>query len=343
MQGPIRVLMVTSEWPTPDNPFNVPFLVQQVEFLRRAGVEVEVFFFRGAWNPINYLKAMWRFNRRYRHRRSNYDLVHAQFGQSALIPWPKLLPLVVTFHGTDLNGELSPDGRMTMWGRLQIWVGRAAARVADAVIIVSNAMRRNLPASIVPYLLPTAVDLSSLPDMSVKEARQQLGLPLDERLVLFVGNPANPLKCYRRAQEAVEVLNKRLPARLILGWGRPHQEIITMMLACDALVVTSLQEGSPTIVKEALACNLPIVSVEVGDVVERLDGIEGCEVVSGRKPETIAAALERTLRRGGRIRGREAVEALDEKLLAEKLIGIYRSVLARDQRARAAPATGHAD
>jgi hypothetical protein len=45
IQAPIRVLMVTSEWPTPENPFLVPFLVQQVEVLRRAGVEVEVFFF----------------------------------------------------------------------------------------------------------------------------------------------------------------------------------------------------------------------------------------------------------------------------------------------------------
>jgi len=91
--------------------------------------------------------------------------------------------------------------------------------------------------------------------------------------------------------------------------------------------VTSLQEGSPTIVKEALACNLSVVSVIVGDVAERVEGIEGCEIVPDDKPETIAAAIERSLRRGGRIRGREAVTQLDEKVLAGKLIGIYRSVL----------------
>jgi teichuronic acid biosynthesis glycosyltransferase TuaC len=327
MEAPIRVLMVTSEWPTPENPFLVPFLVQQVEFLRRAGAEVEVFFFRGAKNPVNYLRAWWRFNRRYKTRRTQYDVVHAQFGQAALIPWPKWLPLIITFHGTDGLGQLSPDGRMTMQGRLLVWLGRTAARFADAVLIVSNEMRKNFPASMPLHMLPTGVDLDSLPSLTREEARNQLGLPLDERLVLFVGSPHNPLKRYARARQAVEVLNQTLPARLILGWGRAHREIIILMHACDVLVVTSLTEGSPTIVKEALACNLPIVSVVVGDVVERLEGIEGCEIVPGDKPETIAAVLERSLRRGGRIRGREAIEQLDEKVLAGKLIGIYRSVL----------------
>ncbi len=327
MPAPIRVLMITSEWPNAENPFGVPFLVQQVDFLRRAGVEVEVFFFRGAKNPVNYLRAWWRFVRRYRRRHIEYDLVHAQFGQAALIPWPKRLPLVITFHGTDILGQLAPDGQMTAQGKLLVWLGRTAARFADAVIIVSEEMRRKLPASMPLRVLPTGVDLGSLPSVTREEARRRLGLPPDERLALFVGDPHNPLKCYAQAQRAIEVLDQRLPTRLILGWGRPHQEILVLMHACDVLVVTSLQEGSPTIVKEALACNLPIVSVAVGDVVQRLHGVAGCEVVSDRRPETIAAALERTLRRRARVKGREAVEQLDEAVLADRLIGIYRSLL----------------
>ena len=327
MLAPIRVLMVTSEWPTPENPFLVPFLVQQVEFLRRAGAEVEVFSFRGAKNPMNYLKAWWRFNRRYKCRRKRYDLVHAQFGQAALIPWPKRLPLVITFHGCDILGELSPGGRRSLRGKLLVWLERTVARFADEVLIVSNEMRKNLPALMPLHILPTGVDLDSLPSLTREEARRQLGLPLDERLALFVGSPHELRKRYPRAQQAVEVLNQRLPTRLILTWDRPHREVLTMMHACDVLVVTSRQEGSPTIVKEALACNLPVVSVIVGDVVERLEGVEGCEIVPDDKPETIAAAIERSLRRGGRIRGREAIAQLDEKVLADKLIGIYRSVL----------------
>jgi teichuronic acid biosynthesis glycosyltransferase TuaC len=336
-EPPIRVLMITSEWPTPENPFAVPFIVHQVEFLRRAGLHVEVFFFRGARNPLNYLKAWWRFNRRYHDRRTQYDLVHAQFGQAALIPWPKRLPLVITYHGVDLLGQLSPDGQVTLQGRLLVWLSSTMARLADAVIVVSNEMRMRLPASLPSHLLPTAVDLAALPVLTRDEARQQLGLPKQEKFALFVGNPDDPLKRYANARRAVEILDRRLPTRLILGWDRPHHEILVLMLACDVLVVTSLQEGSPTIVKEALACNLPVVSVVVGDVVERLEGIEGCEVVPSHSPEAIAAALERTLRRDRRIRGREAVEQLDEKLTTDRLIAIYRGILARAVKERVAP------
>src|SRR5262249_1557511 len=98
---------------------------------------------------------------------------------------------------------------------------------------------------------------------------------------------------------AVEILNERLPARLIIAWGVPHAEIPVYMGACDVFVFTSSQEGSPDIVKEALACDLPVISVAVGDVRQRLQGVEGCEVCADERPETIAAALERALRRGG--------------------------------------------
>jgi glycosyltransferase involved in cell wall biosynthesis len=88
-----------------------------------------------------------------------------------------------------------------------------------------------------------------------------------------------------------------------------------------------MQEGSPNAVKEALACNLPVVSVKVGDVPLRLRGIAGCELCPDDRAETIAAALERVLRRGSRIDGRSAMRQLDEHLLTLRLIDIYRSVL----------------
>ena len=89
-----------------------------------------------------------------------------------------------------------------------------------------------------------------------------------------------------------------------------------------------MQEGSTNVVKEALACNLPVVSVPVGDVPERLTGVAGCEVCYDETPESIAAALERVLRRGGRVDGVRAVSNLDERLLTERVIAVYRSVVA---------------
>ena len=325
MHVPIRVLMVTSQWPTPERPHAVPYLVQQVSFLRRAGVEVDVFSFRGSQKPMNYLKAWKRL--RGQLNTSRYDLVHAQFGQSALLPWPRRAPLVVTFHGDDILGEKGEDGRPTLGGVFLQRISQLISLRADAVIIVSDQMRDHIPSSVPLHLVPTGVDLDSLPGMPMTEARRQLGLPLDEKLVLFVGNPADPYKRFELARQAVNILNQRYPARLILGWNMQHRDILALMHACNAFVMTSFQEGSPTVVKEALACNLPIVSVVVGDVVLRLRGVEGCEVCSDDMPETIAASLERVLRWGQRTTGREMVKELDEKVLADRLIGIYRSVM----------------
>jgi teichuronic acid biosynthesis glycosyltransferase TuaC len=325
MTRPLRVLMVTSEWPTAERPFDVSYLVRQVDFLRRAGVEIEVFPFRGARKPMNYLRAWTRLQARL--RQESFDLIHAQFGQSALLAWPRRLPLVVTFHGCDIQGVKDDDGRMTLGGRFLQRMCQLVARRADAVIVVSERMKQFLPASVAAPVIPFGLDLDKIPTMPRDAARRELGLPLDERLVLFVGGPTEPVKRYPLAQQAVEALNRTMPARLVLGWGRPHKDILVLMNACDALVVTSIQEGSPGVVKEALACNLPIVSLNVGDVPMRVKGLAGCEICADERPETIAASLERVLRRGARIHGRETVRELDEPVLAAKVIAVYRSAL----------------
>jgi glycosyltransferase involved in cell wall biosynthesis len=101
-----------------------------------------------------------------------------------------------------------------------------------------------------------------------------------------------------------------------------------------------MQEGSPNSVKEALACNLPVVSVPVGDVPLRLSGVAGCELCADDRVETIAAALERVLRRRDRVDGRSTVRHLDEALLTRRLIGIYRSVLPTTRALQACIAAG---
>jgi teichuronic acid biosynthesis glycosyltransferase TuaC len=103
------------------------------------------------------------------------------------------------------------------------------------------------------------------------------------------------------------------------------------MNAADVLLVTSVHEGSPTMVKEALACNLPI-AVDVGDVRERLCGVPGCEVTTGSSADQLALALVRVLSRNDRVDGRQRVRGLSERDVARRLVLIYRNVLARKPR-----------
>ncbi len=327
MTAPIRVLMITSDWPDLASwGGTATFISRQVDFLRAAGVSVDVFRFRGGGKPLRYASAWLDVQRRL--RRERYDLVHAQFGQSGLLALPKRLPLVVTFRGDDLAGVLSnTTGRLTAWGRLLPMLSRVVARRADATIVVSAHMKAFLDRQARPHVIPSGLDLERFRLIPQAEARCYLGLPADRRLVLFVGSPTSSRKRYHLARQAVDIVQESLPAELVLGWGVPHEQIPYFMNACDALVFTSSQEGSPNVVKEALACNLPVVSVAIGDVPERLRDLAGCEVCADDEPETIAAALVRALSRGARTASRERMRELDEHVITERVIGVYRSVL----------------
>lgn len=332
MSRPLRVLMVTSDWPTPGRPRTTYFIKRQAEFLQAAGVQLDVFHFRGRRNPWNYLAAWWRLRRCL--AQNDYDLVHAQFGQSGMLAYPKRLPLVVTFRGSDLLGDVGAGGRYTLLGTMLQRVSRAVARRADAVIVVSEHMKAELPPGASAHVIPSGLDFELFRPIPRDEARRQVGLPLDRRLVLFAGSPDWPRKRHALARQAVDVLGRTLPADLVVAWGVPHDHMPYYMNACDAMVFTSMQEGSPNVVKEALACDLPIVSVPVGDVADRLRGVAGCELCADERPETIAAALERVLRRGGRVAGRAAVRELDERLLTQRVIDIYHTVLRPAEAAR---------
>ena len=330
MDKPIRVLMVTCEWPGPGQSKTAHFVKRQADFLRAAGVDVEVFAFNSAKNPFNYARAWARLQLKL--RRDEYDLVHAQFGQSGIVALPKRLPLVVTFRGSDLLGIVGDrGGRYTRLSGIQKKVSRIVARRADARIVVSEHMKKNLPAGADAHVIPSGIDFQLFEPTPKDEARRRLGLPADERLVLFVGRPTQARKRFGLAERAVEILNETTPARLVVAWKVAHTDVPLYMSASDALVFTSMQEGSPNVVKEALACDLPVVSVPVGDVEERLRGIEGCELCADERPESIAAALRKVLTRGGRVSGREAVAHLDENLITARVIEIYRSVLANQR------------
>ena len=335
MDRPIRVLMITCGWPQPGQPQTTHFIRRQAIFLREAGVDVDVFHFRGQRNPLNYLAAWFRVRPLLASGR--YDLVHAQFGQSGLLALPKRAPLVVTLRGSDILGIVGKDARHTRLGHILPAVSRLVVRHADAVVAVSDHMRPHIPAGIPVTVLPSGLDLDAFRCTPRDEARRRIGLPADRPLVLFAGNPALPRKRYELTRRAMELLTRELPAELVVAWGVPHAENPLYMSASDALVFTSMQEGSPNVVKEALACDLPVVSVPVGDVAQRIAGVEGCELCEDERPETIAAALARVLRRGTRARGRAAVRHLDERALTDRLIDLYAEVLDRAPAPAAAP------
>jgi glycosyltransferase involved in cell wall biosynthesis len=322
-----RVLLVTSEWPSPEHPNAGIFIQREVDCLRAAGAEIEVFAFRGRQQPGRYLAAWRELRRRFDLRQ--FDLLHAEFGQSGLVVWPAPRPLVITFQGSDLQGILGPDGRYTLAGRLLQRLSRALARRASEVIVVAEHLKNYLPVGVTAHVIPGGVDFERFRPLDRADARRALGLPPGRRLVLFAANPANPVKRFGLAQAALERLDPALNAELLTVSGRPHEQIPLYMNAADALLLTSRHEGSPNVVKEALACDLPVVSVDVGDVRSHLARVPGCALCADDRPETIAQALGAVLAAGQRVRGRAAIADLDERVIARRVLAVYAAALRR--------------
>ena len=321
----MRVLVVTSEWPCRQFPYSGIFVFQEVSNLRRAGLDVDVFNFRGAMQPLNYMLAWMRL--RYHLLRNKYEIIHVQFGQSGLVVIPSPSPLVVTFRGSDLQGIVNRKGQYTLAGKILRLISRFVASQASEIVIVSEKLRSQLPNRHI-HLIPGGIDLDLFKPMAQETAREQLGLSPAKSFALFAADLNDPVKRYELARLSVELAREKVPSlELLVTRQVPHQQMPLYMNASDVLLLTSFHEGSSNVVKEALACNLPIVSVNVGDVRERLNYLDGCLVCSDDSPEEIARGLEQILSAHKRTNGRERILDLSWESTIQKLIDIYHKAL----------------
>ena len=326
----LSILFLTSQWPTPAHPSVAPFVKREVDALGKMSIAIDVFVYSGGWSPLKYWHAIRKMHRQIKENR--YDLIHVRFGQCAIVARCQLqLPIVITYGGSDVEGSpyFSGFNRYKNW--VLITVSRFLSLIVDDVIVVSDHLGKKLWRSDY-HVISSGVDFDLFQPHDMLTARQRLGLPTDKKLVLFVGDPQNARKRYGLAAEACEIVGATLELELIVLANKPAEEVPWYMNACDVLVLTSTNEGSPNVIKEALACKLPIVATNVGDVSERLALLEGCIVCKDDDSQTIADGLIMILTRGERLSGSTGIEALDSKLQAEKVIAVYRQVLAKRER-----------
>ncbi len=310
----MKILVVTNMYPVPEEPALGIFVQEQVEALRRQGVEVDVFFINGRRYRRNYLTGFLRYLPwPLTHR---YDLIHAHYPLTGLIARAQVrYPLVVTYHGIEV-----------VFG----WQGALCKLLAprvDRVIVTSQRVREGLGMA-TASVIPCGVNLELFAPQPRQEARAALGLPQDKKLVLFCAG-MRPEKRFDLVKAAVDSLSAGDPnVQLVIATEQPHHTIPAYMNACDALVLASDYEGSPTVIKEAMACNLPIVSVDVGDVREVIAGTDGCYICE-RTAEDIAAKLALALDRTERTNGWQHIQRLSLDNIAARLISEYESVLAQ--------------
>ena len=186
------------------------------------------------------------------------DAVHAHYGLSGLFAnLQRRVPVVTTYHGSDINDKrVLPFSKMAM--RLSAW----NIFVSQKTLEIAKPKKKH-------NLLPCGIDLTELQLTEKQEARRKMHLSLGKKFILFAGAFDNAVKNAQLAQEAIAQLDDpNLELLELKGYSR--EEVTLLMCAADAFLMTSYAEGSPQVIKEAMACGCPIVSVDVGDVKERI-------------------------------------------------------------------------
>jgi teichuronic acid biosynthesis glycosyltransferase TuaC len=325
VRGGMRILVVTNMYPTKDKPAFGIFVREQVDSLREMGVDVDVFSFEGGGRVAAYLGAIPAFRRAL--RKESYDLVHAHYGLSGFVAMMQTCcPVVVTFHGHDLIPDLDADHRAVLRSILATMIGKLVALIVADCIVVADILQPKLWFRSAATI-PMGVDLSLFRPAPLSEARRHLGITDKTKRVLFVADPKDQNKRFYLAQQAVHLLRKNgLMVELLYLLDVPHENVPEYMNACDVLVLTSKREASPCVIKEAMACNLPIVSTNVGDVAERINGVEGCYLCEPT-PQDIAEKLRLVLSTSRRSNGRANIQDLSLQNVAQKVVEVYRNIL----------------
>jgi glycosyltransferase involved in cell wall biosynthesis len=313
----MRVLVVTSMYPSESRPGLGVFVRDQVEALREIdGLDVEVFAFEPG-GAGRYARAARDLRRA--HRRHRFDLVHAHYGLTA---WTALAlgrraPLVVTFHGTDLTHRVVGP------------LSRRVARMVDFPAPVSASLAR-LPGAGLPGagvtmpapVLPCGVNLDRFAPRDRRESRARLGLDADGRYLLFPADPARPEKRHDRASEIAATAG----AELLTYGNVASADVPDTINAANAVLAPSEREGFGLAPLEALACDVPVLSTDVGIAPVALRAIAGT-LAAPYERETWLAAVEPHLDDPDpRVAGRERARLFGRNRMAERVFEVYRDI-----------------
>lgn len=159
---------------------------------------------------------------------------------------------------------------------------------------------------------------------SLQESRLELKLDLSKKLILFLGNKNEMRKNFQLLKNAYDLLDPK-DVHLLHPYPISSNKVHLYLNACDVLVLPSLLEGSPNVIKEAMVCNCPIVSTDVGDVKERIENINGCYLSTFDKYD-LAKKIKIALQFNNRTNGRSLSTHLKVEEIARNIISIYRLI-----------------
>lgn len=291
------------------------FVQSQYESLKREGLEMTLFPVRGkGW------KSYWRATKALRRlvRKERPDVVHAHYSMCGLVATAATLLTRTKVVVSILGSFPRPSFKLR-------WVRFCIRHVWDATIVKSQRTADQLGVDV--PVIPNGVNLDQFALSDWQEARQRCGFEDGKRYVIWCSHPTRSEKRFNWAQQAVDRLHDEQVV-LYPVYDKPHDEVVQYMCAADLLLLTSVCEGSPNVIKEAMACNCPIVSTDVGDVKWVTSGVEGTYVAPVGNIDALAQGIRDALAFGHRTQGRNRIMeyGLTTALVAKKIISVYDSL-----------------
>jgi teichuronic acid biosynthesis glycosyltransferase TuaC len=300
------------------------FIKREIENLMNSKINVIPLYLTNRYN----LKILFRFSQKVKKAIKHYnpDIVHIQTGTAAsFLFFVRInIPIIITIGGSELLGY---PGNNLLWkirGKIASWMTIKASAKAKKLIVVSSNLKKVLPLELKKRatVIPRAVNTTFFKPMNKNDAKRKLGWNIEMKYIIF-SDPRPHIGVKNRAlaemviKHTSELLNEKIFFEII--YNKSPLEVLYMLNGSDALLVTSFHEGSPNIVKEAMACNLPIVSVNCGDVAKRLNNVQNCYVHDYDKV-ALANSLKDVLIKSGRSNG--LIMLQNQKLTAESITKI---------------------
>ena len=292
-----------------------PIVKNQGESLRKKGIEIEYFTIIGK-GIKDYLQNI-LILRKYL-KNNEIDIIHAHYYLSAYITTISSIffsiPIVTSLMGGNRHRRLIR--KITYLLYRFVWV---------ATIVKSDRMRITLNLHHA-YVIPNGINFNLFSNVNMNNAIKITNFNPEKINILWISDPNRFEKNFVLAQKATDLLKLNIPNIVLhIINDVQHKEIPYYMHIADVLLLTSLWEGSPNAIKEAMASNLSIVSTDVGDIKELIRGTEGCYITSFDYID-VSEKLHNAIKFGKRTKGKVKVTHLDETLIANRIIEVYHNV-----------------
>lgn len=328
----MKILQVTTNYPTVSNPILGIFMKEQVESVERFGVENTIFFSNGSETHVGrkgggamvHMKSVFRLMRHLMTHR--YDLIHCHSGLGGLI---LLLAGGTLFNRCVVSLQNDPEKESD-----RIYF-RILYPFFNKVIVKKRTKFDSWKKMV---YLPNGCDNVFFHPMDKGLCKSVLGLDPSKRYILFVDSNTSRKRTQKRRDrfdETLAILREKyghddLETLVMIGVAR--KDVPTYMNACDLHILSSDQEGSPNSVKECLCCGVPVVATDVGNVHDLLDDLPGCGVAGSFSASDLAELADRALRSEPDVSVlAESIvrKRLDRDSVAEDLFGLYEELSER--------------